>query len=581
MTRPVEFNDEWEDNLTSAADGDPLGSADLENGRPRGSEGCHHGRQRGRQRDGDRMDRRMTIPPAGGLAGKKPNPPPSGLKKYRSSPNLVKSPPSPTGGGRRRSGGGGGGVRGFARMSMIPLVAIGGRFAGAAEEREADRVERRMEYYENDLGALPSFENMSRLAWVFIGCQIIIGIFGAAISWHIGTGVLGGVVSGITGLWFVLCSWTVTLPRRCSVWPFRVGLVLLPLTKAVGFLFHTDDESDPTKLTPDWTEFLKRMAILSCLWSLPMFLCGTATHTVLRDQYGDYIQTEEDILRTTRMKGDGDGDEDKDEDEDYEIDPDRILVRSSAMGCMAQQFSLLPAVVFLTFNAVGGFTEASEYAEYATSTGDDFESKTGRQFYMDYTRMGYSNVMQGLVLVFTVYTLTAFKGANFSLGELIKFRLAVWETICVFINMCFFVFAVYFGSALFDPTDAVQDMVCYWVIFALPAALLLSLWRLSASVDRGTHNLWKRRSDDANASSSYNRSVTSRRGGSSRRSMGFFSGVQSMSEVKTHMSRTTAVMRQESRNTMELEDRIWRLEETIAALSAGKAHSSALPTLAE
>lgn len=54
---------------------------------------------------------------------------------------------------------------------------------------------------------LPSFEAFTRVSWSMVGCQVIAGIFGASLSYYQNNGMLGGILSGIVGLWFIQMSW--------------------------------------------------------------------------------------------------------------------------------------------------------------------------------------------------------------------------------------------------------------------------------------------------------------------------------------------------------------------------------------
>ena len=57
------------------------------------------------------------------------------------------------------------------------------------------------------------------------------------------------------------------------------------------------------------------------------------------------------------------------------------------------------------------------------------------------------------------------------------------------INLLFFVAGTFFGSSLYNPLSTIQNDIAYWTIFVLPCALMLSLWRLTATVLHNNNEL--------------------------------------------------------------------------------------------
>lgn len=152
--------------------------------------------------------------------------------------------------------------------------------------------------------------------------------------------------------------------------PYSVGLALLPFNKSVGFLLV----DDPNGNFCDWREFLRRMAILSTMWVIPMYLAGRNTAEVVRCIHGDVSRYDPDekneksnVFAIRRQN--------RDED----IDEEGVEIRQRAMACTVKYLFIFPLIVYITFNAIGALIEASEYAVYTTMEGDSFEITTGKQ----------------------------------------------------------------------------------------------------------------------------------------------------------------------------------------------------------
>ena len=223
------------------------------------------------------------------------------------------------------------------------------------------------------------------------------------------------------------------------------------------------------------------MAILCSMWCIPMYLAGNTTAEVLRCRHLDYSRYEErnsgggpanNIFQTRQEKG-------------INADPHGVLIREMTMAATIKYIMILPIVVYITFNSIGALIEVSDYAEYGLppdTMEDTFENIIGHQFYVDFYRIAYSNIFEGLVTVFTMITVSGFSCSGMDLGEIMVFRFHGWEIVAIFANGLFFIAFVFFGSALFDPTDKVQNEAGYWSIFVLPCVLMLALWRLTNTV---------------------------------------------------------------------------------------------------
>ena len=255
---------------------------------------------------------------------------------------------------------------------------------------------------------LPSFEAFNRFGWVLVACQVTMGVLGAILSHFNGNGAIGGILSGLIGLWFVQLMWIVSLPSRCSTLSYHVGLVLLPLNKSVGFLVTPGPNGEAT----NWPEFLRRMAILTTMWCIPFWLAGETTGQVIRAMHGDtprnnllsrFLNGPNTIFDSERAKG-------------VELDREGIKIRERCMLSTIKYAFIFPLVVFCTTNSIGGLVEAADYSEYASMTGDSFEIQTGQQFYLDYIRVANSNIFQGLVAVFTMVSLSALSCSGLDVG---------------------------------------------------------------------------------------------------------------------------------------------------------------------
>lgn len=119
--------------------------------------------------------------------------------------------------------------------------------------------------FEQTFRKLPPHEAFTKFAWAMIVCQTLISVCGAVLSYYAQNGAIGGVMSGIVGLWFVKMAWVMSLPSQCSIKPYYVGLCILPLSKAVGFLCVPG----PGGEVVDWKEFLRY--VLFILYSIKSF----------------------------------------------------------------------------------------------------------------------------------------------------------------------------------------------------------------------------------------------------------------------------------------------------------------------
>jgi len=331
---------------------------------------------------------------------------------------------------------------------------------------------------------LPPFEAFTKFSWISVIAQILVGIGGTVSSNITEMGDIGGVMSGIFGLWFVQMAWVMSLPSKCSTLPYLIGLCMLPFWKSVGFLLEP---------TPNWHEFMKRMLILIFMWCLPMWLAGDTTAEVVRCMHGDVSRYKNrNSLDSNTIYGFR-------YSQGTPVDLEGVSIRERAMACTVKYIMILPIVVYITFNSVGALIETKEYAKYGAGADFDdefmstFEFRTGRQFYVDYMRLFYSNIFQGLVTVFTMITISAFSCSAMDLGEVMIFRFHRWEIVAICGNVLFFVAGVYFGSAVFDPTLASNIEIAYWSIWALPCFLMFSLYWLTRTVLYGKNNLTKKR----------------------------------------------------------------------------------------
>lgn len=212
-----------------------------------------------------------------------------------------------------------------------------------------------------------------------------------------------------------------------------------------------------------------------------MYLAGNTTAEVIRCRHLDYSRYEErnsgggpanNIFQTRQEKG-------------INADPYGVLIREMTMAATIKYIMILPIVGYITFNSIGALIEVSDYAEFGKpldTMEDTFENKIGHQFFVDFFRIAYSNIFQGLVTVFTMITISGFGCSGISLSEIMLFRFHSWEIVAISANGLFFVAFFYFGSAIFDPTNAAQNWVAYWTIFVLPCILMLALWRLTNTV---------------------------------------------------------------------------------------------------
>lgn len=332
---------------------------------------------------------------------------------------------------------------------------------------------------------LPPFEAFTKCAWVSIVVQAMVGIAGGFLSYYSGQGEIGGVMSGITGLWFVQLAWLMSLPSKCSQLPYHIALCILPLSKSIGFLCVAGPDGEVV----NWPEFIKRMLILVSMWCFPMWLAGTTIAEVVRCRHGDLSRykvrntTESKTIFATRhSKG-------------IPLDSEGISIRERTMASTVKYALILPIVVYITFYAIGAMTEAGEYDDYGpkATVEDTFKFNIGRQFYMDYIREAYSNIFQGLVTVFVLITDSAFSCSAMDIGEIMIFRFHRWEVIAIVVNSLFFVAGVYFGSAIFDPINSNQQLVSYWSIWVLPCLLMLSLYGLARTVLLDRNELTKKR----------------------------------------------------------------------------------------
>ena len=176
-------------------------------------------------------------------------------------------------------------------------------------------------------------------------------------------------MSGIVGLWFIQMSWVMSFPTKTSPMPYYVALAMLPFNKAVGFLLVDDPDGNFC----DWREFLTRLAILSTMWTGPMYLAGRETAEIVRFIHGDVSRYDpdgkrekENLFAVRRRSG-------------QELDEEGIEIRERAMACTVKYLFVFPLVVYITFYAIGAIIEAMDYAEYATMEGDSFEVQTGKQ----------------------------------------------------------------------------------------------------------------------------------------------------------------------------------------------------------
>ena len=130
---------------------------------------------------------------------------------------------------------------------------------------------------------LPPFDAFTKFAWISVLSQVMVGIGGAVTSYMTGLGNVGGVMSGIFGLWFVQMAWVMSLPSKCSTLPYHIGLCMLPFWKSIGFLLVPGPKGEEA----DVDEFIERMLIIIFLWCLPMWLAGRTTAEVVRCMHGD------------------------------------------------------------------------------------------------------------------------------------------------------------------------------------------------------------------------------------------------------------------------------------------------------
>lgn len=216
---------------------------------------------------------------------------------------------------------------------------------------------------------LPSFDAFTKVGWLMVAFEAIAGVFGAVLSYTQSFGALGGIMSGIVGLWFIQMSWIMSFPSKTSSMPYYVALAMLPFNKSVGFLLVNDPDGNFC----DWREFLTRMAILSTMWTGPMYLAGRNTSEIVRCIHGDVSRYDPDgerekgnLFAVRRRSGE-------------ELDEEGIKIRERAMSCTVKYLFVFPLVVYITFYAIGAIIEAMEYVEYTTMEGDSFEIQTGKQ----------------------------------------------------------------------------------------------------------------------------------------------------------------------------------------------------------
>lgn len=107
--------------------------------------------------------------------------------------------------------------------------------------------------FEQTFRKLPPHKAFTKFAWAMVVCQTLVSVCGAALSYYAQNGAIGGVMSGIVGLWFVQMAWVMSLPSKCSIKPYYAGLCILPLSKAVGFLCVPGPDGEVV----DWKEFLR------------------------------------------------------------------------------------------------------------------------------------------------------------------------------------------------------------------------------------------------------------------------------------------------------------------------------------
>lgn len=81
------------------------------------------------------------------------------------------------------------------------IATVSTQSSSRAAASESTRVEL------TNFRELPPFEAFRKVSWSMVGCQVIAGIFGALLSYYQNNGMLGGILSGIVGVWFIQMSW--------------------------------------------------------------------------------------------------------------------------------------------------------------------------------------------------------------------------------------------------------------------------------------------------------------------------------------------------------------------------------------